>query len=165
MRQHQALLITIVGVCVVVLGCALYLQLVEDMLPCPLCVAQRYAFAAIGLISLLLLFLPLAAQRVGAAIATLLALCGAGIAVHHLWVLAHPETSCGIDPVQTFLNKWPTAQVLPVLFKASGFCDTPYPPIMGLSIPAWSLLWLSVLSIALLSIVFRRPAARRVFAN
>jgi disulfide bond formation protein DsbB len=67
----------------------------------------------------------------------------------HLWVKAHPGTSCGIDPLETALNTIPTAKLMPFLFNADGLCATPYAPILGLSIPQWSLLWFLVLTLTL----------------
>ncbi|MFP3786408.1 disulfide bond formation protein B, partial [Burkholderia sp. SIMBA_024] len=40
-------------VCVALLGYAIYLQLHDGLEPCPLCIFQRIAFAALGLVFLL----------------------------------------------------------------------------------------------------------------
>jgi disulfide bond formation protein DsbB len=137
------------------LGVALYLQHGMDMLPCPLCVLQRYAFAAIALICLIAALLPAQAARIGAGFGALAALSGAGVAIYHLWVKAHPAVSCGIDPLETSLNRIPTAELLPFLFFADGLCTTDYPPILGLSIPQWALLWFVILAIALAAAALR----------
>ena len=47
------LFLFILLICSSLLGYAQYLQHVENLLPCPLCVAQRVAYWLIGLISLL----------------------------------------------------------------------------------------------------------------
>lgn len=149
MKTSKPVLLTIAFACLALLGFALYLQHGLEQKPCPLCVMQRYAFAAIALICLVSATLPRAAVRAGAGIGLLAALTGAGIAGWHLWVKAHPEVSCGIDPLETALNKIPSAELLPFLFKANGFCSTDYPPILGLSTPTWALLWFAVFAIAL----------------
>ena len=77
----------------------------------------------------------------GAALTSLAALIGAGVAIRHLWVKAHPSVSCGIDPLETSLNEIFSARWFPVLFQADGLCTTEYEPILGLSIPTWALLW------------------------
>ncbi|MEN3291800.1 MAG: protein dithiol:quinone oxidoreductase, partial [Burkholderiales bacterium] len=43
-----------------------------------------------------------------------------------------------------------TAELLPFVFKADGLCTTEYAPILGLSIPQWSLLWFAVFAILLI---------------
>jgi disulfide bond formation protein DsbB len=145
MKLTKSLLLFVALICIALLGAALYLQYVEHMQPCPLCIIQRYAFAAIAVICIVFAFLPAAALRFGAALATLVAIAGAGAASWHLWVMAHPGTSCGIDPLETTLNNIPTAKLLPFLFTADGLCATPYPPVLGLSIPQWSLIWFLLL--------------------
>lgn len=149
MKTSRPVLFVVALVSFALLGFALYLQHAQNMLPCPLCIIQRYAFAAVGLISLLFAVLPRSATKFGASLGTLAALSGAGVAGWHLWVKAHPTVSCGIDPLETSLNKIPTAELLPFLFKADGLCTAEYAPIIGLSIPQWSLLWFAVFAIVL----------------
>jgi disulfide bond formation protein DsbB len=145
MKLSKSLLLFAAFISIALLGAALYLQYVEHMQPCPLCIIQRYAFAAIAVICIVFALLPAAAIRFGATLASLAALAGAGTASWHLWVMAHPGTSCGIDPLETTLNHIPTARLLPFLFNADGLCATPYPPVLGLSIPQWSLIWFLLL--------------------
>ena len=51
----NAVLLAIVLACFGLLGAAMYMQLVLDMLPCPLCVIQRYAFLLTGVFALIAL--------------------------------------------------------------------------------------------------------------
>jgi disulfide bond formation protein DsbB len=140
------------------LGVALYLQHVERMLPCPLCIIQRYVFAALALICLLFALLPTqaASRKAGVGLGLLTALGGAGVAGWHMWIQAHPTVSCGIDPLETALNTYPTATLLPFLFKADGLCSAGYAPILGLSIPQWSFTWFAIFAIVLGALFFRR---------
>ncbi|WP_025917050.1 disulfide bond formation protein B [Herminiimonas sp. CN] len=156
MNTSKPILLTIALACLSLLGVALYLQHGLDMKPCPLCVMQRYAFAVIALLCLAGAALPRAAGRIGAGLGLLAALTGAGIAGWHLWVRAHPEVSCGVDPLETALNQIPSAELLPFLFKANGFCSADYAPILGLSIPMWALVWFAIFSIALARLAFKR---------
>ena len=149
----------LVGVAaIVLLGAALYLQLVLKMLPCPLCVLQRYAFALLAIVCLLGACTQAGGQRIFAGLGIASALVGAGIAGWHLWIKAHPTVSCGIDPLETSLNTIPTARLFPKLFQADGLCTTEYDPILGLSIPQWSLLWFVAFAIALALVLARRRA-------
>ena len=156
MKNSKSILLFVALSCFALLGAGLYLQLVEHMLPCPLCIIQRYAFALVGLLCLLGTLLPRTSGKVAAALAALTALAGVGTAGWHLWVQAHPGVSCGIDPLETALNTIPTATLLPVLFKADGLCATPYAPILGLSIPQWSLLWFAFFVVVLARVVIKR---------
>ena len=141
MKSSRLILLAVAIACIGMLAVGLYLQLVLAMLPCPLCVMQRYAFAALALICLIGTFLPTAARRFASGLACVAAISGAGIAIRHLWVKAHPTVSCGIDPLETALNKNFLANSFPLLFQADGLCTTDYPPIFGLSIPQWALVW------------------------
>ena len=154
-RYAKPLILMVALACIAMLAVGLYLQLVLDMLPCPLCILQRYAFAATAVICLMTFFLPTALLRIGAALGALASLTGAGIAIRHLWVKAHPTVSCGIDPLETSLNKVFFSEWFPALFQADGLCTTEYDPILGLSIPQWALVWFAAFAITLALIALR----------
>jgi disulfide bond formation protein DsbB len=156
MRASRPVLLAIAFLSLLLLGVALYLQHVKDMPPCPLCVMQRYAFAALAIICLVAATRAESGRRIGAGLGFAAALTGAAIAGHHVWLMAHPGTSCGIDPLETPLNNIPTARLLPFLFQADGLCTTEYPPILGLSIPQWSFAWLALFAVALAIATLRR---------
>ena len=156
----KPLLLLVAIACIAMLGIGLYLQLEMEMLPCPLCILQRYAFAALALLCLITCFLPASMLRLGAALSALAAMTGAGVAIRHLWIKAHPTISCGIDPLETSLNKIFIARWLPSLFQADGLCTTEYDPILGLSVPQWALVWFVIFAIALMLVAVRsKPAA------
>ena len=154
MPSSRNALLLIAAVSLALVGAALYLQHVKDMLPCPLCVIQRYAFLGIAVFSLIGAF----ANKIKA-LATLALLCalgGLGTVGKHLYVLAHPGFSCGIDPMETVLNKIPTATALPWLFRADGLCEDARDTLLGLSIPQWSAIWFVLLTGALVYLLVRR---------
>ncbi|MGT2493477.1 disulfide bond formation protein B [Cupriavidus basilensis] len=136
-------------------GYASTLQHVDGYQPCPLCVMQRFAFVAIGLFSLLAAI----AQNTrspckGWACCPVWA--GIAVAGYHVSLLLNPKASCGIDPLENWVNQLPTAKVLPQVFFSDGMCTTPLPPIFGLSIPVWSLIWLFILTATLAVGMIRR---------
>lgn len=137
------------------LGYALYLQHVEMLKPCPLCILQRYAFAGIGLFALLAA-LGRATRGLWHGLGMLSGIGGIAVAGYHVWVLLHPAETCGIDPMQNWVNALPTARVLPDIFRSNGLCSLPLPPILGISIPVWSLIWLLVLTLLLIGAMVRR---------
>jgi len=156
MKNSKPVLLAVALISLALLAFALYLQHVENMLPCPLCIIQRYLFAVIALLCLVFALLPRGAAKAGAGAGLLTALGGAGVAGWHMWVQAHPAISCGIDPLETSLNTFPTARLLPSMFKADGLCSAGYEPILGLSIPQWSFVWFAIFAIVLGTLLFRR---------
>lgn len=147
------LLIAIVSFALV--GVALYLQFEKGYQPCPLCVMQRFAFIGIGLFSLL----AAVAQNTRSlwqGLGMLSGIAGIAVAVYHVSLLLNPKASCGIDPLENWVNALPTAKVLPQLFYSDGLCTAPLPPVLGLSVPAWSLIWLFVLTLTLAVGLIRR---------
>jgi protein dithiol:quinone oxidoreductase len=158
MKTSRPVLFAVALISFALLGVALYLQHVDNMLPCPLCIIQRYAFATVGVICLAFSILPRGATKTGSYLGVLAALSGAGVAGWHLWIKAHPDVSCGIDPLETSLNKIPTAELLPFLFKADGLCTTEYAPILGLSIPQWSLAWFVIFALVLFWAALRQQS-------
>jgi len=158
MKTSKSILLAVVFICLAILGAALYLQHYQNMQPCPLCVLQRYAFAAIALICLICASLPAGAQKAGAALSVLAGLGGAGTAIWHLWIIAHPAISCGRDALEGPMNALPPATLLPSVFQVDAFalCTTAYDPIMGLSIPQWSLLGFVILLVILAATLFKR---------
>lgn len=145
MNRIQLSLITVIAACCGLLGYGMYLQLALDMFPCPLCVLQRYCFALIAIVSVMALLLPKSHRTLMGANAVF-GLIGAGIAGYQLWVISQPHGSCGVDPLIEPLNSFFVAQLFPSMFQANGLCETPYDPILGLSIPAWALIWFIALS-------------------
>ena len=154
MPQQRNFLLLISAACFAMIGVALYLQHYHDRLPCGLCVVQRYALLATGL--LCMVAASAKKPRVWGVLALATLLGGVGTVVKHLYVLAHPGLSCGIDPVETFLNKVPTSTYLPWIFRAEGLCEDARDKILGLSIPQWSAVGFGILTIALIMALLRR---------
>jgi disulfide bond formation protein DsbB len=127
------------------------------MRPCPLCVIQRYFFLGIGLAALVGAF---TGKISGSVVVALLAAVGGLITVgKHLYVIANPGFSCGIDPMETMLNKIPTAEYLPWLFRADGLCEGATDKVLGLAIPQWSAVWFVILTVLLGWVLLRQRRA------
>jgi protein dithiol:quinone oxidoreductase len=126
-----------------------------SFLPCPLCILQRIGYLGIAISSFLAAGIsPL--RKLFHGLATLFAAYGLSVAARQVWLLSHPEISCGIDPLETWINQFQLAQGLPWLFKADGLCSAKLPAIFGLQVPEWSLLWFAVLLFILLITFFRK---------
>ncbi|MCX8114038.1 MAG: disulfide bond formation protein B [Burkholderiaceae bacterium] len=147
----------VVAVVVALLAAALYFQHVKGLEPCPLCILQRYAFVAVGAAALLA---ALAGGRrwgiVAGAAALLAALAGAGTAARHVWIQLHPESlACG-PGLATMIENFPLYEVLPKVFRGSGDCGVVDWSFLGLSMPAWALVWFALLALALGAALARR---------
>jgi disulfide bond formation protein DsbB len=46
------------------------------------------------------------------------------------------------------------------VFKVAGLCETAYPPLVGISLPGWSLIGFVLAAFALASSLWRRRRAR-----
>lgn len=140
LRRERRLLVLLGLICLALLGGALYMQYVEHEDPCPLCIIQRYFFLLIAVFAFL--GARLGSWRGVRVLEGLVALSAAGgivASARLVWVQAFPNYSCGFDALQPVVDGLPPAHWLPGVFKVQGLCETVYPPILGLSLPAWSL--------------------------
>ena len=164
MNRLKITLITILLTCIGLLGFALYLQIALEIFPCPLCVGQRYVFILIALVCVFALITP-SMHRFNMLLGALISLIGVGMAGYHFWVLAQPHGSCGVDPWAAPLNDFFMAKLFPIMFQTIGLCETPYDPILGLSIPAWALVWFVVFTIAFIVLFFSKKKERVFFGK
>jgi disulfide bond formation protein DsbB len=137
-------------VCAGLLAFALYAEYGLGMVPCPLCVFQRIAFLAMGLF-FLLGGLHAPRGRKGrwtyATLVLLSALGGLITAGRHLWLQTLPPDqvpSCG-PGIGYLFDAFPLGKMLKLVFTGSGECAK-VEPILGLPMPAWSLLWFVLLA-------------------
>lgn len=152
----------IVLIVVAALAAALYLQHVEGLQPCPLCVMQRAGLVgtAVAALAAALFARSPTSLRVMAAVAALPALGGGGVAAWHAWIKVYPpeSMSCG-RPFEWFHRDFPLAKWLPRLFRGDGDCLAETWTLLGLNLAQWSLA-VFVLLLALLWMAARRPPPR-----
>jgi disulfide bond formation protein DsbB len=142
------------------LAYALYSQHGLGLDPCPLCILQRVAVVATGIA-----FLAAALHRTGrggasayAALIAIVAGAGAAIAARHVWITMQPPGSvaeCGAS-LDYMLEVLPLREVLAKVLTGSGECGQVDWHFLGLSMPAWVLVWLLVLGAWGLAINLRR---------
>lgn len=151
-------------VCAALIAYALYVQLGLLMLPCPLCILQRLAFAALGLV-FLAGGLHSPRGRAGRAAYGVLALVaaalGAGVAGRHVWLQSLPPgdvplcTSMGLDYMVEVMG--PGAALAKVL-AGSGECAKVDWTFLGFSMPAWTLLCFALLGVGAAWAALRKRA-------
>jgi protein dithiol:quinone oxidoreductase len=130
-------------VCAALIAYALYSQHVLGYGPCPLCIFQRVAVIALGVVFLLAwLHGPaLRGARIYAALLALIAVAGSLIAWRHLWIIAQPPgtvAECGAS-LDYMLDVLPLREVLTKVLTGSGECAQVDWRFLGLTMPAWVL--------------------------
>lgn len=139
----RLIFLAVFAACVGLLGFGVYLQTVEHVEPCPMCIMQRYAFVAVGLVALMAgLHNPgRTGVRIYSALLALSALAGGGVAVRQTWIQHYPPTilDCGPD-LEFMINAFPLGEALPMIFQGSGDCSKVLWRFLGLSIAEWALI-------------------------
>jgi disulfide bond formation protein DsbB len=146
-------------VCAGLMAFALYLQYGLDLEPCPLCVFQRVATIATGVV-----FLVAALHnpgRGGAAFYAVLTLItagiGAGLAAWHIWIQGQPKGSvaaCGMG-LDYMLDTMPLWDVVSRVLKGSGECAEQGWVFLGLAIPSWTFVFFIAIIAAAFALIRR----------
>ncbi|MGH8033664.1 MAG: disulfide bond formation protein B [Lysobacterales bacterium] len=147
----------IVLLCASLLGYALYVQHVEFLDPCPLCVVQRVAFIWIGIVALAAaMHNPgMTGRWLYSFFIALGALAGAVVAGRHIWLQGLPPgqaPECGMS-LNYMLDSMPFNEVLSTLFHGSGECAKVDWTLAGLSMPWWTLFCYIGISVATLLVM------------
>jgi protein dithiol:quinone oxidoreductase len=144
------------------MGYALYAQHVLGLEPCPLCVLQRVALISLGVV-----FLAAALHsargvvaRVYSVLGVLVALAGAGVAAWQVRLIHLPPDqvpSCG-PGFDYIYETFPLRDALAMIFHGSGECAKVDWTFLGLSMPAWVLIWFIALGALIAAANWRKIA-------
>jgi len=148
--RPRTLYFAVAVVAAALIAFAIYLQEVEHLEPCPLCILQRYAYFGVGGLALVAALLPRALARAAAWLGIVCAVAGAGVGVWHVWLQLHPPAVSACGPSLEYLvGNLPLGRALPRIFQGYGDCTEITWTFLHLSIPAWSLIWLLALAAVL----------------
>ena len=144
--------------CAALLGFGYYLQFVQHIEPCPMCILQRLCYMAIVIITLLG---TLHGPRRGGVyvygvLTTITAVIGAGIAGRQTWLQHLPEDqvpACG-PGLEYMLEQFPLAQVIKQAFIGTGECAAVDWTLLSLSIAEWSLICFSGMVVAYIALMW-----------
>lgn len=148
-----------VAFCVMMMAVALSLEHIAGLAPCPLCIFQRVAVIAAGLV------LALAAWHnprggIGKSVYGVLGLAavgtGAFIAGRHVWLQSLPADevpTCG-PGLEYMMDILPMQEVVAMVLTGSGECAEIDFMLLGLSLPAWTLVGFLMLAIIPLRILW-----------
>ena len=147
--------------CAALLAYAYYLQYVQGLEPCPLCMVQRGFFYVV--MALFILAAVQAPARIGAAIYSglivLFAAGGVAAAGRQVWLQHLPPDKvpqCGPD-LFFMLENFPLSRTWEKVFYGTGECAKVDWTFLGLSIAGWALLWFVALAVYALWLAARRP--------
>jgi protein dithiol:quinone oxidoreductase len=150
--------------CFALIAFALYLQYALKEEPCPLCIFQRLAVIAMGVVFLVAAIH--SPQRLGlrvyAGLLVALAATGAAIATRHVWLQNLPKDripECG-PGLDFMLQQFPLAEVLALVLRGSGECAEAGWRFLGLTIPAWTLICFVLLGALAIVVAWREGRSR-----
>ena len=133
------------------IGYALYVQYVQGLEPCPLCILQRVAVMAAGVLFLLAALHDPAERgaRAYGVLIDLAAMAGILVAARHMWIIAQPPGSvaeCGAS-LDYMMDVLPLHEVLGKVLTGSGECAKIDWLFLGLNMPTWVLMALTCLGL------------------
>ena len=141
------------------LGFGAILQQWKHIEPCPMCIMQRYAFLAVGVIALVGALQNPArmGQKIYSVLIVLAAGTGLGIGARQSWLQWFPPKfmECGPD-LEYLLNSFPLGQALPKIFAGSGDCSQVDWTFLGLSIANWAVIWFAIFIVAAVTVLLQR---------
>lgn len=159
----RRLLLAMGVIFVAMLGFGYYLQEYRGLTPCPMCIVQRYCYAAIAAIALLAAMSRNGCLHKAVGWASIvIAGFGAFTAGRQSWLQWNPPEffSCGRDPF-SMVNNIGIAKVLPKVFAGHGDCTAVDWTFLGGSIANWSFLVFSASIIALLAALLCRHCTKK----
>ena len=139
---------------------ALYLEHVQGLEPCPLCIFQRIGLIGMGLIALVaFIHNPISNgfKRFYALLATLSIGWSVGVASRHVWLQHLPPDkvpSCG-PGLDYLVDALPMKAVFREVLSGSGECAAIDWTFLGQSLPVWSLAYFLLLLLVCLWQLFR----------
>ncbi|MEX2366174.1 MAG: disulfide bond formation protein B [Pseudohongiellaceae bacterium] len=131
--------------CTAAMAIALYMQHAMGMEPCHLCITQRVFYIAVGFTALAAFIHNPAAggKLVYGSLVGLFALAGGGFALRQIYLQHLPADqvpACG-PSLGYMMEEFPIMEVLSVMLSGDGNCAeiSWQDPLIGMSIPEWSL--------------------------
>lgn len=136
--QRLLAVLALTGITMLAFG--LYLQHVEGLNPCPMCIVQRYAL--LGVVLIAAVGSRLHSARAVSSVGVLLFLVagfGGFTAARQSWLQWYPPevVSCGRD-LYGMIESFPLQRVVPMVFRGSGDCSQVDWTFLGGSLANWS---------------------------
>ena len=149
-------------VCIGLLAFGLYLQHMVGLVPCPMCIVQRYALVLIAIIAGLTGLSGKKTVHIGGAV-LLLASAGFGafVAARQSWLQWYPPevVTCGRD-FYGMIETFPLQRAIPMIFKGGGDCTVVDWTFLGGSIANWSFLCFGGVLVLAMALILRQVKRR-----
>lgn len=146
--RYRKVLLAVFVLAAVCTAASFYIQYGMGMDPCVLCIYQRLAVIATGLIALLSVLLPdrtLFMRTVTALLTSVVAAIGMGVAVYQIRLQSLPmmeQPSCGA-PLTFRFSDAPLFNWYEPIIRGTGNCGV-VERFLGIALPVWSVLFFSV---------------------
>ena len=156
--------------CIGLLAFGMYLQHVDGLVPCPMCIVQRYALIVVALIAGLSAFShKRGVHSTGAILMLASAGFGAFVAARQSWLQWYPPeiATCGRD-LYGMIENFPLQRAIPMIFKGGGDCTVIDWTFLGGSIANWSFfcfLGIAIASVLLICRSFNSADQTRLLAG
>ncbi|MEI8168098.1 MAG: disulfide bond formation protein B [Rhodoferax sp.] len=161
-KQPRLVFLLISASCVALLAFGIYLQQVVGLVPCPMCIVQRYALVLVALIAGLTGAGSRKGLHLGGSVLLLItAGFGGFVAARQSWLQWYPPevASCGRD-FYGMIETFPLQRALPMIFKGGGDCIKVDWTFLGGSIANWSFVCFSGITILACLLIWRISQAR-----
>ncbi len=157
--QNRTLYILGFLTCCGLLSVALFMQFGLGYEPCPLCIFQRLAFVAIGLVCLLAAIHnpDMTGHKAYGSLIGIAGITGLSISLRHSWLQHNPpdfvECGAGLD---YWLETLPVGEIIQKVLTGSGECTDVIWKFLGLSIPEWTaIMYLGFIVFAIRQILYK----------
>ncbi len=143
--------------CAAMLAFGLYLQHVESLNPCPMCIVQRYALILVGVFSgLASLSNRKSLWFLGSLLALVSAVLGAVTAANQSWLQWFPPevAMCGRD-LYGMIETFPLKRAIPMIFRGGGDCAAVDWTLFGATIANWAFICFTLMALACLAVLRR----------
>ena len=161
-HSPRRVMLWVAGGCALLLAYGLYLQEVVGLVPCPMCIVQRYALILVAVCAALTGATARKGLHIGGTIAmSLLAVLGAYVAARQSWLQWYPPevVSCGRD-LYGMIENFPLQRAIPMIFRGGGDCTKVDWTFLGGSIANWSFLCFSGIALVGSALAWRQLRQR-----
>jgi protein dithiol:quinone oxidoreductase len=148
--------------CVGLLAFGMYLQHVQGLEPCPMCIVQRYALVLVAVFAGLASLRPQKGWWKSLGFLGLLSSgFGAFVAARQSWLQWNPPefASCGRD-FYGMIENYSISRAIPMIFRGSGDCTAIDWTFLGGTIANWSFLCFVAFAVLLLILLLKGGARR-----
>lgn len=143
--------------CIGLLAFGMYLQHVQGLEPCPMCIVQRYALVLVAIFAgLASLRRPNGLWKSFSVLALISSGFGAFVAARQSWLQWNPPefASCGRD-FYGMIENYSFSRAIPMIFRGSGDCSAIDWTFLGGTIANWSFICFVGFALVLLVLLFK----------